>query len=121
MTRITGLFATCGLALVASGASPAPAQERIGTLQQGRYECGLPGDAAGKAWQVDAEYAFSITSASRYRSAKGSGTYLLRGKEVLFTRGPMKDMRMHLHASGLLQQVNADGSMGRLRCHRIGR
>ncbi|OBX18382.1 hypothetical protein A9995_12465 [Erythrobacter sp. QSSC1-22B] len=92
----------------------------MGTLPQGRYECGLPGDATGEAWVVDPAYTFSISSASRYVSAKGKGTYLLTGHDVIFTRGPMKDMRMRRQASGLLQQVGSDGELGRLRCHRVG-
>ena len=121
MTHKTALLAACGLALFGAQAVHADdARDRIGTLPQGRYECGLPGDATGRAWVVDPAYNFTISSASRYISAEGKGTYLMTGRDVIFTRGPMKNMRMRRHASGLLQQVNAEGELGRLRCHRVG-
>jgi len=120
----TAFLAACAFALsgalFGSDVAHAGARDRIGTLPQGRYECGLPGDATGQAWVVDPAYNFSIASASRYDTAKGMGTYLLVGHDVIFTRGPMKDMRMRRQASGLLQQVNADGVLGRLRCNRVG-
>ena len=102
-------------------AAPAHADDRVGTLQQGRYECGMPGDAAGKAWVVDPDKAFEILGASSYRNAQGRGTYLRRGDRIIFTRGPMKDMQLERLSSGLLQQVQGDGTMGRMRCHRVGR
>jgi hypothetical protein len=120
MKRQTALLAACALALFGADAAHAGERERIGTLPQGRYECGFPGDAAGQAWVVDPAYNFTISSASRYISAKGKGTYLMTGQDVIFTRGPMKDMRMRRQASGLLQQVDAQGEPGRLRCHRVG-
>ena len=120
MIRKPALLALCGLALFGADLAQAGARDRIGTLPQGRYECGLPGNAAGEAWVVDPAYNFSISSPSRYVSPKGKGTYLLTGHDVIFTRGPMKDMRMRRHASGLLQQIDADGELDRLRCHRVG-
>ena len=120
MIARTALLAVCGLALFGADLAHAGARERIGTLPQGRYECGLPGDAAGQAWVVDPAYNFSISSASRYISAQGRGTYLLVGEDVIFTRGPMKDMRLRRQASGLLQQIDSDGTPGRLRCNRVG-
>lgn len=124
MIRKTPLLALCGFAslgtLFGAELAHAGARDRIGTLPQGRYECALPGDAAGRAWVVDPEHGFTISSASRYVSAGGKGTYLLTGHDVIFTRGPMKDMRMRRQASGLLQEVNAAGELGRLRCNRVG-
>ena len=118
MIRFATLLAAAASTLTAM---PASAQERLGTLPKGQYSCGLPGDASGAAWSDDTAYRFAITSSSRYASAKGEGTYLLKGREVVFTRGPMKDMRMVRHASGILQQVEPDGNLGRLRCSRVGR
>ena len=109
------------LALAAAAVSPALADDRVGTLQQGLYECGMPGDAAGKAWIADPAKSFEIVGASSYRSAQGGGTYLRRGQRIVFTRGPMKDMQLERLGSGLLQVVNGDGTLGRLRCHRAGR
>lgn len=124
MKTRTALLAACGIALSGAlfGADLAHAGglERIGTLPQGRYECGMPGDATGQAWVVDPRYNFSIASASRYETAQGMGTYLLIGQDVIFTRGPMKDMRLRRQPSGLLQQTDENGTPGRLRCNRIG-
>ncbi|WP_234028139.1 elongation factor P [Qipengyuania aquimaris] len=96
------------------------AQGRLGLLEQGEYVCALPGSATGPAWQEMEAHNFAITGASSYRTDKGVGTYLLEGKRVTFTRGPMKGHRMMLLSSGLLQELGGDGKLGRLRCHRSG-
>ena len=62
----------------------------IGTLPLGRYLCELPGDAAGPASRPIDKAWFDVTNGSSYRAATGKGTYLLRGGEVVFTRGPMR-------------------------------
>jgi hypothetical protein len=114
-------FTTPGIALAVlagSLAASAAAQTRLDTLQQGRYECALPGSAAGAAWIVQRQKGFDIASASTYRTMAGSGTYLLTDNIVTFTRGPMKDMRMKQHGSGLLQELRSDETLGPLRCHR---
>lgn len=116
----TAIIAACGLSLLGADTAHAGARDRIGTLPQGRYECGLPGDATSQAWVVDPAYNFTIASASRYDTARGMGTYLLTGQDVIFTRGPMKDMRLRRQPSGLLQQIDDDGTPGRLRCQRVG-
>ncbi|MFA6219827.1 MAG: elongation factor P [Erythrobacter sp.] len=100
--------------------APLGAQGHIGLLEQGDYVCALPGDAAGAAWIEQEGTAFSVTGGSSYRTARGAGTYLLEGKQVTFTRGPMKGMLLLRLGSGLLQQVDKDGKLGRLRCHRTG-
>ena len=51
---------------------------------------------------------------------RGSGTYLMEGKNVIFTRGPMRGVQMLRLGSGMLQEVGRDGKLGRLRCHRSG-
>ncbi len=93
---------------------------RLGTLQQGEYICALPGDATKAAWTEQPGMGFSITGASSYRSASGSGTYLLEDRTLTFTRGPMKGMMLMRLGSGLLQLVEKDGRLGRMRCHRAG-
>lgn len=98
----------------------AQAQGRLGLLPQGEYVCALPGSATGAAWEELPAHNFAITGASSYRTDKGSGTYLLEGKRVTFTRGPMKGHRMMLLSSGLLQEMDRNGKLGRLRCHRAG-
>lgn len=108
------------LALAALAAAPSLAQGRLGLLPQGEYVCALPGNASGTAWNEVEGRNFAITGASSYRAGNGSGTYLLEGKRVTFTRGPMKGMRMMRVSSGMLQELGRDGKLGRLRCHRAG-
>lgn len=119
MTRriALGIAAASLFALTPSGGE---AQGRLGILEQGEYVCALPGSATGPAWQEMEAHNFAITGASSYRTEKGVGTYLLEGKRVTFTRGPMKGHRMMLLSSGLLQELERDEKLGRLRCHRAG-
>ena len=109
-------------AAAASVAQPvlAQADAPLGILPVGRYECSLPGDAGGPAWHAVPEMKFSIRSASRYAGVDGDGTYLLRGDELVFSRGPMKDHRFKRTGNFVLRQIEADGSIGRLRCIRSG-
>ncbi len=114
-------FAIAVLASAATlAASPALAQGRLGLLPQGEYICALPGSADGSAWQEVEGRNFAITGASSYTAGNGSGTYLLEGKRITFTRGPMKGMRMMRVSSGMLQEVDRSGKLSRLRCHRAG-
>lgn len=113
--KLTLLAAVAGLA-----SPPALAQGRLALLAQGEYVCALPGDASGAAWIVQDGHEFAITGGSSYRTAKGSGTYLMEGKLVTFTRGPMRGAKFMRLGSGLLQQVDRNGKLGRLRCHRAG-
>ncbi len=106
--------------LTGFSALPSAAQGRLGLLPQGEYVCALPGDASGAAWIEQAGRDFAITGASSYRTARGGGTYLMEGKVVTFTRGPMRNVKLMLLGSGLLQEVDRDGKLGRLRCHRTG-
>lgn len=109
------------LALAAGlSATPVGAQGRIGLLDQGHYVCALPGDAAGSAWIEQEGKAFAITGGSSYRTDRGAGTYLLEGKQVTFTRGPLKGLTLLKLGSGLLQEMGKDGKLSRLRCHRTG-
>ncbi|NNC59623.1 MAG: elongation factor P [Erythrobacter sp.] len=100
--------------LAAHGAGP------LSTLPVGRYECSLPGDAGGSPWIPVEDKRFSIKNASRYLSAEGSGTYLLSGDDLVFTRGPMKDERYRRVGTTMLRTLNPDGSLGRMRCVRTG-
>ncbi|MXP32205.1 elongation factor P [Erythrobacter jejuensis] len=105
-------------------AAPAPALSQSGapltTLPVGRYQCSLPGDAGGAAWVPIEELRFSIKNASRYLSPQGDGTYLMRGKELVFTRGPLKDQRFQRMGTSILRKIGVDGSLSRLRCVRTG-
>jgi hypothetical protein len=115
LTKLTLLAALAGLAH-----GPAMAQGRLLLLDQGEYVCALPGDASGAAWVEQEGRDFAITGGSSYRTVRGAGTYLMEGKQVTFTRGPMRGTKMMRLGSGLLQEVGRDGKLGRLRCHRVG-
>lgn len=114
------LLPLCAVASALAVAAPSLAQGRLGLLAQGEYVCALPGDATGAAWNEQPARNFAITGASSYRARNGGGTYLLEGNRVTFTRGPMKGMRLMRLGSGLLQVVEKDGGLGRMRCHRAG-
>ncbi|WP_374405773.1 elongation factor P [Pelagerythrobacter sp.] len=107
-------------ALAAAGAMAAPGG-KLGTIPQGRYQCSMPGDAAGKAWRDIANEGFTIGTGSTYRTANGSGTYLLTGTKLVFTRGPLKGERFTQTGSATLRQMGKDGAPGRMRCVREGR
>ncbi len=109
-----------GAAVTAVLSTPAHTQGRLELLPPGEYVCALPGDAAGGAWIEQTGKGFSVTGGSTYRTANGGGTYLMKGKLVTFTRGPMKNMQLMRLGSGMLQQVDREGRLGRLRCHRTG-
>ncbi|WP_284125238.1 elongation factor P [Parerythrobacter aestuarii] len=108
-----------GGAALAGAASPVLADGPLKTLPVGRYQCSLPGDAGGSAW-VPIDKKFSIKNASRYLSPKGSGTYLMTGDDLVFTRGPLKDEQYKRQGTGMLRLKNADGSLSRVRCVRTG-
>jgi hypothetical protein len=92
----------------------------LGILRHGDWQCALPGDAGGDAFvEVPAE-GFRIGTASSYANAEGSGIYLLRGNEVVFTRGPKKDQRFRVLGENTLQKLNPDGSRSKLICTRVG-
>lgn len=105
---------------VPAGSAPAPAGGVLATLQRGEWECALPGDAGGAAFVVVPEEGFRIGNASSYRNAAGNGIYLLRGTELVFTRGPKKDERFRVLGANTLQKLEADGSLSKLICTRLG-
>ena len=115
------LMLTAFAAAIAA-AAPLLAQEgrALRTMPHGTYECALPGDAAGKAYRVVPQAQFKIGTASRYTSAKGGGTYLLRGRDFVFTRGPKKGERYSRVGDNQLRIKKADGSLGRMLCTRLG-
>lgn len=102
------------------GTVGAPASGMLGILRHGDWQCALPGDAGGEAFLEQPEEAFSIGTASSYESPAGGGIYLMRGTEVVFTRGPKKDQRFRSLGENTLQKLNADGSLSKLICTRIG-
>jgi hypothetical protein len=92
----------------------------LGILQHGDWECALPGDAGAAAYVPVPAEAFRIGTASSYVNPEGSGIYLLRGNEVIFTRGPKKDERFRVLGENTMQKLNADGSLSKLICTRVG-
>ena len=99
--------------------SPAPTGGMLGILQHGQWQCALPGDAAGAAYVDIPAESFLIGTASSYISPQGRGIYLMRGAEVVFTRGPKKDQRFKVLGENTLQKLAADGSLSKLICTRV--
>lgn len=99
--------------------SSAPTGGMLGILQHGQWQCALPGDAAGAAYIDIPEESFRIGTASSYVSPEGRGIYLMRGTEVIFTRGPKKDQRFKALGDNTLQKLEADGSLSKLICTRV--
>jgi hypothetical protein len=117
------MIRTAYFALVAAAAalpSSAQADGPIGTLPLGRYLCELPGDAAGPTSRPIDKAWFDVTNGSSYRAATGKGTYLLRGDEVVFTRGPMRGARFERVSPKALQRTNLEGEFAKMRCVRTG-
>lgn len=106
--------------LAAALIAPALAAGDLRTLPPGRYACWTAGDATGPAVVDEPGRSFSIVRGSSYDTATGSGTYLLAGDVLTFTRGPMKDMRLRRTREGFWQQLARDGELGRLKCSRRG-
>lgn len=96
-----------------------PTSGSLGILQHGDWECALPGDAGGEAFVPVPAESFRIGTASSYMNPEGNGIYLLRGTEVLFTRGPKKDQRFKVLGDNTLQKRNPDGSLSKLICTRL--
>ena len=97
----------------------APSGGMLGILRHGDWECALPGDAGGEAYLTQPAEAFRIGTASSYESPAGNGIYLLRGTELVFTRGPKKDERFRVLGENSLQKLGADGKPGKLICTRV--
>lgn len=97
-----------------------PSTGVLGVLQHGQYQCALPGDAGGAAFIEVPEEGFRIGTASSYVNAQGNGIYLMRGNEVVFTRGPKKDQRFRRMGDNTLQKLNPDKTLSKLICTRLG-
>lgn len=91
---------------------------KLDTLQRGRYVCALPGDALAEAVVVLQDKGFVIDNGSTYHTESGTGTYLLLGDEVRFTRGPMNGMRFQRTSPASLRWIDENGQPGRVRCVR---
>ena len=96
-----------------------PSGGMLGILRHGNWECALPGDAGDVAFRNQPAEAFRVGTASSYESPAGGGIYLLRGTELLFTRGPKKDERFTVLGENTLRKLNSDGSPSKLICTRV--
>ena len=119
LARMKGRSFSFAAALCAavSLTTPAQAQGPIGTVQQGGYVCELPGDAAGPRGVEQPAMGFRIENASRYSSENGSGTYLRRGNELVFTSGARSGERYQVISPSFLRKLE-NGEVSRLRCVR---
>ena len=95
-----------------------PSGGMLGTMPHGIYQCALPGDAAGRAYEVVEGEQFRIRTASSYRDDKGSGTYIMRGNELTFTRGPRKGERFRRVGQNQLRKLE-NGKPTKLLCTRL--
>lgn len=90
------------------------------TMPHGEYQCALPGDAGGLAFVEQAQENFRIFTASRYENTQGAGTYILRGENLTFTRGPKKGEQFERVGDNQLRKINKSGDRGDLLCTRLG-
>ncbi|MBD2842004.1 elongation factor P [Erythrobacter rubeus] len=106
------LFALAGPVFAQTAPSGSPGG-MLRTMPHGIYQCTLPGDAAGAAYETVEEEGFSIGPASSYTSPEGRGTYIMRGNTLTFTRGPKKGEQFERVGTNQLKR-------GKLRCTRLG-
>ena len=110
------------VALLGTGATVDAAEPSGGmlrTLPHGIYDCALPGDATGAAKRVLPRAGFAIGHGSTYSVGDRWGTYLLTGRHVAFTRGPMKGTRF-LREGERLRRLGDEGEPTRVVCTRRG-
>lgn len=107
------------LLLAAQASADAAPPGKLGTLPPGVYQCALPGDAADRAFVVVADKEFRIATGSTYSDARGTGTYILRGRELTFTRGSRKGEQYYRVGQNQLRAREGDGSLGELLCTRL--
>lgn len=125
------LGALCAATMLAACAAHAqdisPRAERlpqhrggIGVMQQGLYVCELPDSRAPTRGVVQDGASFRITSASRYITDQGTGTYLRRGDTVVLSSGPRAGEQYQIISTGFVRKLE-NGVPGRLRCVRRAR
>ncbi len=90
------------------------------TMPHGTYQCALPGDAGGAAFNVQEAENFRIFTASRYENVEGAGTYIMRGRELTFTAGPKKGEMFRRIGDNQLRQLDDQGTRTDLLCTRLG-
>ncbi|WP_228244005.1 hypothetical protein [Porphyrobacter sp. GA68] len=105
--RILLLTALTTLPAPTIDAAAAAPGGRLGVLPLGFWQCGVPGDAMGSALIVDDRRSFVTRRNSAYYTREGSGTYLLTGTTVTFTRGPLKGLSLQREDRNRLRLVVA--------------
>lgn len=121
--KTTHVLILTALAAAIAASVPTGAQDGrpLRTLPHGVYQCALPGDAAGEAFETVESEGFRIIPGSGYRDAEGArGLYLLRGDELVFTSGSKKGQRFRREGNATLKRLTPDGEIGRLTCTRLG-
>jgi len=102
--------------LLAGSAALAVGGGDLHTLAIGNYICEEPAPADVTRGQVRPEAAFSIVTASSYRSNGTMGSYLRTDDLVVFTSGPRKGERYRRISRGFLRKLDAAGAELPLRC-----
>lgn len=126
LTASAALLAASGPGLSFQGLAqdaervPLPSGGMLRTMPTGKYQCALPGDAGGDAFKVVEREGFEIETASRYRDADGTGTYILRGRQLTFTGGPRSGSEFERVGQNQLRKIGTDGKPGVLLCTRLG-
>lgn len=90
----------------------------IGQIPPGNFLCEMPGDATGAVGLRVPDEDFVVVNANTYRTAKGRGTYLLTGDQLVLTSGPKNGEKYRLISNNFLRKLGADGQDGSLRCVR---
>lgn len=106
--------------LATSSAAVAAPGGPLRTLPKGNWQCATPGRAGENAVVVHEELGFKVINPSSYARAGERGTYLNTGTRVVFTSGPMQGMRFERLSLNMIQERLEDGSLGPLRCVRLG-
>lgn len=125
-SRARSVGAACAalvlLAPAAQGQDISPQADRlpphrggIGVMPQGLYVCELPDGSASSRGVVQPGTSFRITSASRYISDQGTGTYLRRGDTMVLSSGPRAGEQYQIVGDGFVRRLE-NGNPGRLRC-----
>lgn len=112
------LAAASPLMVRAQNDATLPSDGMLETMPHGIYQCALPGDAAGRAFEVVPNEGFRIRTASSYRDGDGSGTYILRGNKLTFTRGPKKGQEFRRVGTNQLRKLDK-GEPTKLLCTRL--
>lgn len=122
LTAFAAIIAAGGPVLGMQDVSTAgsPPGGMLRTMPHGEYQCALPGDAGASAFVEKTEENFRIFTASRYENMQGDGTYILRGANLTFTKGPKKGEQFERVGENQLRKLNQRGTRSDLLCTRLG-